>query len=94
ASGPWIAVEPNACATYGPMHHKDAPSLYTVYHNAFSTRPGTCLEEHRWISKWPHHALCVPSLSVVAVVAEEHVGYLLSYIDDERPGEATLDNLG
>ena len=63
----------------------DAPALYEIYRDAFSTRTDAPLEAADWISKWPMHPLCIQDLSAIALWKERPVGYVLCYLDDDEP---------
>lgn len=69
-------------------------SLHEVYLDAFSTRPGACLERSVWIPKWPQHPLCVLGLSVVVVTGDALAGYLLAYVDEAWPGDGIIGQVG
>ncbi len=72
------------------MQAGDAPLLYAVYADAFSTRPGVALSEEAWTTKWPLHPLCVPRFSTVAVAHGAPIGYVLGYLDPASPKEGYI----
>ena len=68
--------------------------MYDVYRDAFSTRTSALLDGPTWIAKWPLHPHCALRLSAIAFSGALAIGYLLSDLDEARPGAGTIAQMG
>ncbi len=77
-----------------PPRPTETGTLYEVYRDAFSTRTSALLDGPTWIAKWPLDPHCALRLSAIALSGTLAIGYLLSDLDDARPGEGTIAQMG
>ena len=77
-----------------PPRPTDAGALYDVYKDAFSTRTSALLDGPTWIAKWLLDPHCALRLSAIAFSGTLAIGYLLSDLDEARPGEGTIAQMG